>query len=207
MAEDPQSFRLLMQRVREGSPDAARELLDLYGEHIRRVVRRNLSKKLRPKFDSSDFLQSVWATFFADQPAAIDTPEALLAFLNRVARNKVVEAFRQRCQTAKYNVNRERSLEGSAAYQALRVPTRQPTPSQAAATKEEWDQLLERLPAHHQVILDLSRQGITQQEIAQKLNLHERSIRRVLRKFANRNWSYEESPGTGVSADGDVPAR
>jgi RNA polymerase sigma factor (sigma-70 family) len=207
MAEDPQSFQLLMQRVRAGSPEAARELFDQYGHHVRRVVRRTLHKKLRSKFDSSDFVQSVWATFFAARPPGIATPEDLCAFLNRLARNKVVEVFRQRCQTDKYNVNRERSLEGSAAYQATRMAARQPTPSQVAVANEQWDQLRHDLPAHYRDILELTRQGNTQQEIAQKLNLHERTIRRVLRKLALGNRLHEESTGPGASADHDLPSR
>src|SRR5437870_4945509 len=47
MSVDRDEFKNLMQRVRDGSEDAARELLDRYGEHILRVVRRKLSRELR----------------------------------------------------------------------------------------------------------------------------------------------------------------
>ena len=53
----------LMRSVREGSEDAARMLFDRYAPHIRRVVRRKLHQKLRPQFDSVDFVQDVWASF------------------------------------------------------------------------------------------------------------------------------------------------
>src|SRR5262245_48951943 len=58
-------FRDLMRQVNEGSDDAIRELVQVYGPHILRVVRMRLSKHLRSKFDSADFVQSVWAAFFA----------------------------------------------------------------------------------------------------------------------------------------------
>src|SRR5947209_4816813 len=54
MSVDRDEFKNLMRRVQEGSEDAARELLDRYGEHILRVVRRKLSRQLRSKFDSVD---------------------------------------------------------------------------------------------------------------------------------------------------------
>jgi hypothetical protein len=41
-------FATLMQRVREGSEDAAWELVQLYGEAIRRAVRRALNERLLP---------------------------------------------------------------------------------------------------------------------------------------------------------------
>src|SRR5438093_3787651 len=64
MAGTQGEFTALMERVRRGSNGAAEELVARYGAHILRVVRAKLSKKLRPKFDSADFVQSVWASFF-----------------------------------------------------------------------------------------------------------------------------------------------
>src|SRR4051812_9273338 len=115
MEERQQAFAALMRRVNEGSQDAARELYDLYGSHILRVVRRRLSKELRSKFDSIDFVQDVWMSFFASPhgEGKFDRPEALIAYLVKIAHNKVVDTFRQRMQTRKYNVQREHSLESA----------------------------------------------------------------------------------------------
>src|SRR5262249_44175004 len=63
MDEEVQEFAALMQRLAGGSQEAARELYDRYGPHIRRVVRRRLIPALRPKFDSIDFEQDVWKSF------------------------------------------------------------------------------------------------------------------------------------------------
>jgi hypothetical protein len=46
----------LMERIQEGSQDAVRELLDQYGSHLVRVIRRRLSQRLRSQFDSADFV-------------------------------------------------------------------------------------------------------------------------------------------------------
>jgi RNA polymerase sigma factor (sigma-70 family) len=179
-------FASLMQRVREGSQDAARELAEVYGPHIFRVVRRRLNKKLRTKFDSSDFVQSVWASFFAVQPtvASFETPEALIGYLVAIARNKIVDEIRQRQVSVKRNINRERSLDGSAALQVEALEARQPTPSQIAVAKEQWEGWLEKLPSHHQVVLHLLRQGNSQREIAAKLGLDTKTVRRVIQKIA-----------------------
>src|SRR5271170_5545939 len=109
MADESREFACLMQRVSAGSQDAARELVERYGAHILRIVRRNLNRRLRAKFDSADFVQAVWASFIAlplDR-YNFEQSEALVGFLFHLARNKVVEAVRQRLQTQKYNINRE----------------------------------------------------------------------------------------------------
>src|SRR5262245_48786451 len=112
MADDPREFAGLMRRVSAGSQGAASELVERYGAHILRIVRRRLNRHLRTKFDSGDFVQAVWASFFALplEQYNLEQSEALVGLLYHLARNKVIEAVRQRLHSQKYNVNRERPL-------------------------------------------------------------------------------------------------
>ena len=183
MDQNQREFEALKRRVREGCPEAVGELLARYGPEILHVVRRRLHRKLRTHFDSVDFVQGVWASFFAMPPDVFqqfDTPQALRSYLVEMASNKVIDAFRQRFRTMKNNGNRERSLDGSVAGQARALPARQPTPSQVASAREEWARMLQGKPAHQQKILLLRQQGKTHQEIAQELGLNERTVRRLL---------------------------
>jgi len=184
MPHSPDDFATLMRRVGEGSPEAARELLERFGPHIRRVVRRKLHQKLRPKFDSLDFVQDVWASFFTgpDRQRTFSEPEALVAFLVQVAQNKVVENFRQQFYTDKYNVNREHSLD-SAILGPKDLTTREPTPSQIAVAHEQWDRLVKGQPARYRRILVLLREGMTHEEIARALDMNEKTVQRVIRKL------------------------
>ena len=193
--QDPQEFRQLMQRVRAGCPEAARQLLDRYGRYLVRVVRRKLHSKLRSKFDSGDFVQSVWASFFALDLGnyQFDCPEALAGFLAILARNKVVEEVRHRLHTLKRDVSREHSLYGPFGREAHEVPTREPRPSEIAVAQEQWDLLLEDQPEHCQRILDLLRQGHTPGEVAQELGLNIKTVRRLVCKLARRGRSHEPS--------------
>jgi RNA polymerase sigma factor (sigma-70 family) len=183
--ESPSNFKALMDRVREGSPEASRELYDRYGHHILHVVRRKLHSKLRPKFDSLDFVQDVWASFFAAEPREqrFESPSALAAFLAQVARNKVAEAFRTRLQRQKFNLNRENSLDGSAAFHAESLVGPDPTGSQLAVANETYDRLTQGQPAHHRRILELLHQGHTHLDIATSLGVNEKTIRRLIRKL------------------------
>jgi RNA polymerase sigma factor (sigma-70 family) len=184
--KDHGEFALLMQSVREGSQDAARTLFERYGPHIRRVVRRKLHQKLRAQFDSVDFVQDVWASFFAQQgrQASFESPEALIGFLSNMAYHKVIDAFRHNVQTKKRDVDRDTPLDKVVNTQDGRLAGRQPTPSQVAVAKEQWDQLLDRVPEHYRPILTLLREGNTREEIARKLGINEKTVHRVLRRIA-----------------------
>ena len=70
------------------------------------MVRARLPKKLRTQFDSLDFVQAVWQSFFAVRP--LDSPdfakvEHLRGFLAGVVRNKVFEQHRRLTKTEKYD--------------------------------------------------------------------------------------------------------
>lgn len=187
MIEDQEHFATLMRRVREGSQDAARELVELYQPHILRAVRRRLNRSLRSKFDSTDFMQAVWASFFANLPASnsLDRSESLVAFLSQLARNMVIDEFRRRLQTDKYDLSREKSLDSSSIFPERALVGPSPTPSQLAVARERWDQLLQGQPPLHQRILALRRLGNTCEEVATKLGVHERTVRRVIRKISS----------------------
>jgi RNA polymerase sigma-70 factor (ECF subfamily) len=185
MADQHEEFGLLMGRVRARSDGAARELIDRYGDHILRVIRRRLHRKLRPKYDSIDFMQAVWASFFALPPEkySFDGPEDLFGFFVDLARNKVVDVVRQRLQSMKYDVNRECPLGGLAVSEEDGLISREPLPQEIAIAREEWERLLQGQPSHYQQILVRWREGRTHEQIAADLGLHEKTVERVIRKL------------------------
>lgn len=182
MTSEPE-FATLMARVQAGCKESARLLHDLYGHHILRAVRRRLHERLRPKFDSIDFVQDVWASFFADMPGNLhfDRAEDLVAFLTAMASNKVAEAARTRLQRQKYNVNRETPLEEKTGPVAI-LYAAGPTPSEVLMGEEQWQALLSTQPLVHRRILMLVREGNDTDWIAQKLGISERTVRRVIQK-------------------------
>src|SRR6516165_874698 len=105
-------LRAFLDRIRAGDESAARELLARYEAQVRLVVRRQLPKLLRSRFDSLDFLQSVWASFFRRLhagPERFEDPRFLVGFLTRVARNKVIDQYR-RAASRKQDMHREEPL-------------------------------------------------------------------------------------------------
>jgi hypothetical protein len=54
----------LLGRLRAGDPEAARELVEAYEPHLRRMIRLRIrDSRLRRLFDSADICQSVMANF------------------------------------------------------------------------------------------------------------------------------------------------
>ena len=185
---DPE-FSRLMEHVRAGCPRAIDELLRRYGGNIRVAVRRKLDQRLRPQFDSLDFQQDVWASFFggAVDRCTFESPAALVRFLEKVASNKVVEEFRRRVRSRKHNVQREQSLDQLHFVPlAPEVAARNPTPSQVAMANESWERMLHKQPPHYRRILELRRLGHTQSEIAEQLDLDVKMIQRVLHQLRVR---------------------
>ncbi len=189
MTEHQDDFSRLFQEMREGSETATQELIARYGTHILRVVRQRLHRALRPRFDSQDFVQAVWASFFAVSPdqRVFTRPDEMLYFLTQIARNKVVDAVRQRLKTQKHNVNRECSFDPDSPVQIEGVAGPQPTPSQIVIAQEEWHRLVDNQPEHYQRILQMLREGHARQEVAKELDLNEKTVRRVLRKLSPRS--------------------
>lgn len=174
-------FRSLVSQVKQGSEEAARELISQYGRHVMRVVRRSLDRQLRSKFDSMDFSQAVWLSFFRDRQkiAEFDQPHQLVVFLANVTRNKVIEETRRRFNTQKCNVEKERALvetdEG--------IKSSDPTASQVAIVEERIDELAATLPERYREIVRLVYQGVSHREIAEKLCIHERTVSKILARI------------------------
>jgi RNA polymerase sigma-70 factor (ECF subfamily) len=186
MPDNDADFLALMERVVAGSPEAAREFTEVYGPSLLLAVRRRLNQHLRPKFDSLDFVQDVWVSFFAELPRGLSfrSPAELVSFLDSLARNKVVEAVRKRLLGQKYNVNREQPLEDLIRNQSRAPEARQPTPSEVAMGREEWEQLLQRQPPVYRRMLLLLHEGKTPAAVAQEIGITERTVRRVTEKVA-----------------------
>lgn len=184
-----QEFHELLAQISSGSQEAARKFFDQYGPYVLEVVRRRLSRRLRTKFDSEDFMQDVWASFFhrTPPPEIFSSPEALMAYLARMASNKVAETTRQRLQTQRHCLNRETSLDGSARFEAEKLCGADPTPSEVAVAREDWRQVTRDQQPIHQKILALLRLGYTHPEIAEMLKLNSKRVQRLLQRLKARH--------------------
>jgi RNA polymerase sigma-70 factor (ECF subfamily) len=179
-------FRRLLEEIQAGSAEAVQQLLDRYGPAILRVIRSRLDERMRSKFDSIDFLQDVWASFFRNPPeaAAFCSPDALYHFLTTLARNKVTKEIRQRLVYQKFNVNREAPQENPTAGWLNGAKARQPTPSQECVAKEQWEKAVRGRTQLQRKILEMLRDGYSRSEVSTSLGLSRKLVQRLVSRVA-----------------------
>jgi RNA polymerase sigma-70 factor (ECF subfamily) len=176
-----------LARIQAGDEDAARELLMRYEAEVRLVVRRQLPRLLRSRFDSLDFLQSVWGSFFhrvRTGPAEFEDARHLVAFLARAAKNKVIDEYR-RAGSQKQDMHREEPIWVSGS-RPRELTAEEDTASQLAEAHETYDRLLELLPKDRRRILELKAEGLSSREIGERLGTSERTVQRVLEDLRRR---------------------
>lgn len=188
MSEHDEEFVRLLEEFRNGSDDAAERLIQEYGRYILRAVRRRLSIGLRTQFDSQDFVQAVYASLVRNRDALkkIESPDKLARFLVGMAEHKVIDQCRRYLGAEKRDLTRQCSLDGSAEFARLTLVNSEPAPDEQIAVDDQVEQLLRGEPSHYRKMLELRTAGATQGEIAEKLNISQRTARRVLRKIAQR---------------------
>lgn len=185
--DDASDIPGFLARIAAGDEDAARELLTRYEAEVRLVVRRQLPKLLRSRFDSLDFLQSVWGSFFRrvkGGPAEFEDSRHLVAFLARAAKNKVIDEYR-RAGSRKGDMHREEPLwtDGDRPRDLAAVGD---TPSQVAEAHEALGRLRDLLPQDRHMLLDLKAQGLSSRDIGEKLGISERTVQRVFEDLRRR---------------------
>jgi RNA polymerase sigma-70 factor (ECF subfamily) len=167
----------LLQQLSAGDAEAARQVFLAYEPYLRLVVRRQLTRALRVRFDSVDIVQSVWADLLSGFQAGrwqFNSPEQLRAFLVKVTRNRFIDRVRQQ-QTS---LRREQRLDRG---DFRDLEPHAPTPVGAHLEADEmWQRLLALCPPRHREVLELKRQGFPLAEIAARTGLHEGSVRRIL---------------------------
>jgi len=184
---EPRTFLELIENLEDQQDWAVQELVDRYGAHILRVVRRHLGQKMRIRFDSEDFVQAVWATLFVKPTAFehIENEAQLKAFLTQIAFHKVIDERRANTMTQKRDLNREFSLNGPDA-QNHQPPNTDATPSQNLIADEELQKIQAELPEKLQWMIECRLRGMTFQAIAEQGGVHERTVRRVFERVRRR---------------------
>lgn len=173
----------LLDRLRSVDDAVAERLFRAYEPYLRKVVRRQMPRQLRSKFDSLDVVQSAWAHFLQKLDAAdwhFAGPAQLRAFLATVTRNRLTDRVRHFHAA----LERERSLDRG--HLGELATSSQPRPSELARANDLWERMLALCPPEHHELLRLKRQGLRLEEIATRTGLHEGSVRRILRKLARQ---------------------
>jgi RNA polymerase sigma factor (sigma-70 family) len=187
----------LLRQAEGGDEEAARELVRRFEPHVRRVVRQRLPDALRARFDSMDFVQSVWGDVFRklrQGTVSFSSREQFARFLAVVARGKVVDEVRRNLASQKADMKRELPADALAQRSPEPFVGQDPTPSQVVSAHEQFELLVQHRSELHRKILALRAEGYTFIEIADRLKIDERTARRVVRA-AQEEWQKRRQQG------------
>ncbi|MCI0637535.1 MAG: sigma-70 family RNA polymerase sigma factor [Gemmataceae bacterium] len=173
----------LFEQARQGSAQAVQKLFETFEHALRPIIRIHMTDRMRPAFDSDDFMQDVRLKLL-DRclPREVyDSEESLFAYLVELAKNQVLETRRRYCVYRKHNFNREVPLENPKA-DAEQLPGRLDAAHDLAAAQESFERWQSKLPLAYRRVLVLLRDGYSQQETAAQMHISERTVRRLLKK-------------------------
>jgi RNA polymerase sigma factor (sigma-70 family) len=178
---DTDAFHRLLAACRKNDAAAQAELVRRYLPSVLLAVRRRLERAwiIRGRFDSMDFTQEVWYSFFR---IAIDRhnfacENALIAYLCEMARLKILEQCRRETAEKRdiFRTDNEWDIEGAV--------SNEPSPSTAVKARDEWEQLMKGLPEQSRAILEMLRDGHSRAETAAAFGLSEKTLQRMLQRL------------------------
>jgi len=186
---EPPIDRAYLDLWRQGDQEAAQKLFERYVEQVLKLARKHLNRALASRVDAEDIAQSVFRTFFHRAGKGqfyVEEPEDICKLLARITVHKTLRqvAFHMR---GKRNARAE---SGETQEMLLNRLAAGPTSEEAVAFVDQLEHILARLKPADRQILEMRMEGYNNQEIAAKLGISDRKIRRLLerlREFADQH--------------------
>ena len=181
---------------------AAQLIWTRYFPDLLELARKNLNRRIRPRVDEEDVLQSMYKSFCLRQQRGeydLAGRDAIWDLLVTITLNKVRNVARDQGRK-KRDPAREQAIPGDDEMESQRWALEQmeaagPSPAEAAVLNEALEHRLEALadPELRQVAL-WRLESYTDREIADKLGCVERTVERKV-KLIKRKWKSLAEPG------------
>ena len=168
-----------------GDQAAAQKLFDRYVNQVMKMARNHINRRLAGRVDAEDIVQSVFRTFFQRARKGQFHVEGADDLCKLLARITVRKTFRQIAyhKRAKRDAGAE-SSQGDATQEVLLNKLESgPSPDEAAAFLDYLEHFLGQLRPEDRQILELRMEGYNNMEIAEKLGISDRKIRRLLERM------------------------
>jgi RNA polymerase sigma factor (sigma-70 family) len=178
----------------------------MFSPCARQAVRENFPLALRRKCDSDDVLQEMWQSVFHHvlehcQPAS---PEEMIALLRRMARWHTLDLYRRYRRGSGRDVSREVSLEWPSVRRLVEgIASRDLPPDEVVRLHEELAWMVEHAETERDSrIMLMIRDGRTYNEIAARLGVCVRTVRRAFLRMAHKSWRDRGAAGREQDSDG-----
>ena len=201
MSDEELTDAELVERWRAGDEQAATILHERYLGKLLNLVGRHLAGKFNSRLDPDDVVQSVFRSIFRltrEGRFEFEGDGDFWKLLLTMALNKVRNTVRHH-QAGKRDPAMESistSGDGMDGYIVNRLSS-QPTIQEIVSFTDMLEQVLKRLDPEQQLLIQYRIEGYTQKEIAEKLSVDDRTVRRM---FANIRTRGEEIWGEDPAA-------
>jgi RNA polymerase sigma-70 factor, ECF subfamily len=173
-------FDDLMRRVRSGDDEAETALFQRYVRRLHALVARRFDARLHERADVDLVVLSACKSFFLRHRRGelpVEDPDGLWSVLAMIALRKCSDRLKY-LRAARRDVGRDAEWpdedDGSP-----HLVDREPTPDEAAIVTDIVESLQRALSANDWVIVEYLMAGYTAEEIAERLDCSERTVRRV----------------------------
>ncbi len=213
MSTDHQLTQELLQRVRDGDQPALDLVLERHRAALQRMIRMRLDRNIAARVDASDVVQDVLWEASRRLNDYLDSPRAPFhLWLRQLARDRMIDLYRQHRRCVKRSVDRERSIDAPLARHSSLETARQlvdggPTPASAAMRVELHQRFLSALEtlgdADREIIAMRHFECLTNRQVAELLECTDatagmrylRAMRRLRAALGTVDDSFHESGG------------
>jgi RNA polymerase sigma-70 factor (ECF subfamily) len=179
------SNQVLVERWRAGDQDAARRLFDRYVDRLAAVARQRIGHRLTARVDPDDVVQSVFRTFFGrlrDGQFSIDEQDDLCKLLTKITVHKTLRQVEFQ-QAQRRNPGQETRQGDASQERLMELLAHGPSPEATVNFLDEFQHFLSALRPEERAILELRFQGHDNDEVAIKLGVSDRKVRRVVERM------------------------
>ena len=195
MTEIEQTPHPLVEQARHGDQAARRDLLELYRDHLRRMVTARLDRRLSSRVDASDVVQDT----LADAASQLDEylraqPIPFLPWLRQIAVDRIRNAHRRHLVAQSRSITREQPAawfsEESALSLGQQLVAHDTSPSNQAMREELRDAVMAAVtalsPRDREVLLMRHIEKLGTAEIAEVLGMAESGVKARLYRALTR---------------------
>ena len=178
----PPEENALVELWRQGDQDAARTIVDRYVDRLVTLARRRISQRLASRVDPEDIVQSAFRSFFArakEGRFVFAEQDDVSKLLVRITLHKTLRqvAFHK---AAKRDPSAETDQGEYHQESLLALLDGEPMPEAEVVFLDHLEHFFSQLRPQERQILEMRVQGFSNDEIAQKLGIYDRKIRRVI---------------------------
>lgn len=183
MSHSEEDWLVLLEGVRRGDDQACQQFWDHYGPLIENVAARHLSPGMNRRVGPQSIQISACRTFFRraqDGEFEFRDADSLWRLLCTITLNKVREKKR-------FHLRKRRTLRAEEGINELiEVAGREPTPADEVAFNDELQEIMTSFDDMESSVVEMRLQKYTNDEIAERLECSERTVRRMMKRIQSK---------------------